>query len=763
MFFCRRITPFFTSRLSSVVPTALYVRPRARLSARANHSSTVSLYDAHADWSNEPESTKPDTQRSTDGHSSDSADRLLTKAVAGPSKHPALRDLHNGLQIALQHEQYKVADKLIQGLVEIYRRDSAIRFTIFQEFLCRSDLDKFDSATIASVLDLFNSSPFELKHLDPRVLVQFIENRQETFDESIWLAAMDAMLGHLSTLTVPRGMDTLVFEPTNGIKIAFSLIGFLIHRDEEAALKIFDILVQTENVPAEAMLSEEALAIADLKFIILSSLTKSALHWDWPILAASCLGGLLPDKRTQRCRPAVPALVADTISAILDKASQKDVASSLEACMSIIEMSSLALSVPFTLINRFYEIAAQHGQGRAAEALYHFSIQKAAHRKNPYPPPQGFALGWFLEHLSQHSDRVHLIRSLTEDVIERDLTVPTEFCARFVAINATAGNASLARTLYERFLRGPSWPLVVGNPILLIPMVRLFAALIKQTEVKIKDYERNTVLSKEQQETLEALNLRLKSLKKFSLSVFKRFKKQHLPLEEASHHILTTYVRACFVVGEQEEGIRGMQQLMNRREIPDIYDINVCINGISQNNPRRALDIVEEMVVGGRLMPDATTYGTIMSRALDHGDYELVDEMARKVKEIGLRRLSVKSLTGLVTAMTVEREGEPVEQWAKRVRETLEITEHWMGKHKAPSVQTGIHLVGAALKVDDPKAAFQFWTLIVREGMKWDDNQHRGIRQALVRSIVSHKERRLVTEVEHQSMISQIKSRKPLV
>ncbi|EAU85912.1 hypothetical protein CC1G_02935 [Coprinopsis cinerea okayama7 len=753
MFVSRRIPPLLASRLRAGLSNAHHLeQPIGRL--RVQPSTTSAIFTTHSLWSGSSD-VEPIAKTLT----SNAEPTQVDHASVEERTIPALQDFQEGLRIALDHDQYDVASVLLQQLTKIYSVDSASRLTVFHDFLKRDDLDQFDPAALVSVFNLIKSSPFEVKQLQTEGVFRFLS--REGVDTSAFAAGFDCIMAHLSTLQTPSGVNALDFKPPAAVGASFKLTRDLVSDDPQRSLALFDLLVDTGNVPAECLPGEEAMENADIKFVVLSSLSKASIHWGWFLAAARFTLDLLDPKAKEN--PFIPLLAIETLASLLDGPVQRQPLEYMNACFELIEESHAIQPVPDNLIVQFYKVAKEYDQGAAAEKLYGHSVRHRHHAPtHPYPLPPNSTLGWLMQHLSTSSQQLDLLRCLASDVARRPAILPPAMRPGFIAATASAGNASLARSLWEAYSRGKERHLVFASPKLLVPMVRLFAMVVKQKDKQLERAEAESQTRRRNGPSRPGkdpaiLRQDRASAQGFLDRLLDEYERCHHPISRASHFVFTTYVQACFVAGHHEEGLALMQALTERAELPDRHDINVMLNGIALRDPRQAVRVLNQMTESKRLSPDTTTYGTIMTRALDHRDFELVDDMIDLLvgpkARFKVPRFTLKSVAGILRALAFSRPEEPMEDRAARLRRAMSILEEWMTTNNSTSAQMGIFLSKAALQVGDPAMAFKFWDLMVRQAVRFRDIEHTQLRVAIANLVESHGREGSISTEEQERML----------
>ena len=87
-------------------------------------------------------------------------------------------------------------------------------------------------------------------------------------------------------------------------------------------------------------------------------------------------------------------------------------------------------------------------------------------------------------------------------------------------------------------------------------------------------------------------------------------------------------------MGRISDGINTLKILLERRELPDMYDINVALSAMAEYSPRKASRMIGKMVRRG-LTPDAVTFGTVLHHSIIHGDMDLANKLFNQAQQTG--------------------------------------------------------------------------------------------------------------------------------
>jgi hypothetical protein len=342
-----------------------------------------------------------------------------------------------------------------------------------------------------------------------------------------------------------------------------------------------------------------------------------------------------------------------------------------------------------------------------------------------------------MEYLTQKSRNMHLARALSKQAVEGFEPIPVRDRARFIAMIAAHGFSTQTRALWGRYSVGRDRDVVVGNAAMLVRIVGLFARLITQTQSKLEALK---VEASNSDEVVEDLSYdverdRSEDMAAFVDRVVTEFRHSKEPLGQARHFDLNSLARAYFILGQYAAGFDTFKVLMGRKEIPDLYDVNVAMSALAERNPRAAAKMIERMIEKN-LQPDPVTFGTVLHQAIVHGDMTLVTALIQRVRKLD-RHLSLKSVSALIRAsLQVENDSEG------SVRANLDrafgIVRSLINAKFICQPNTGKYCIFASLRVDDPVMAYKFWKLLVKDKTEWGDREQVFQRRLIAGRIQKH-------------------------
>ena len=523
------------------------------------------------------------------------------------------------------------------------------------------------------------------------------------------------LLKYLRSIRVPTGTDSLAYYPPKFVHETFGFVHKLvISSRDQLALDLLHVLLDQGFIPTEAFQNSKDV---DARTATTAALVRASLHWNWGPLGTKMLLYLL--RNAQPSDQFVRELAVDTSYALLVAPHKQNI----RDCLSLfLRMHRLDI-IPPGLVRQFYECASELLLGEQAASFYSFSRSAVVLQRHRYPPPQGKALTWLLKYLT--SKRMHLARVLVAEVVAEDLPIIAPFRARFISLAAYQGYSSLARQLWNRYSIGKDSHLIVGNSFLVLRMTSLYAHLIRRTKSQLQ--QAGTDSEK------DSLGLQLKDLRQFSDHVFRSYRKYHDPLIEAPHTVITSFARACFITGRMDLGFETFKILLKRKEVPDMYDINVVLSAVAKRHPRTAIQIINRLK-DGEVQPDAVSFGTVMHFAKLHGDSKLVLQMMDELRRLDKDQISLKSVAALVRATVSFEANETRKSQRQKLRDAMNIIMKLTSDRFLPFPQTGKYLVTASLHADDPVMAYRFWDLLLRNTTEWMDGE-----QVFQRRLISER------------------------
>jgi hypothetical protein len=337
-------------------------------------------------------------------------------------------------------------NQVIMDVLEVYRCHHTQRNNLIQSILSSADytlLQRDNVLLMLRYLEKHSTAHPSLSRKSVERLARMIADSSPSSsktDRAILKFVFPILLSHLKPIRVPPGALSLTYDPPALVHVSFSFLQKLLTTQQnQLALEVFEVLVDSKHIPPEAIYGMDT-SSKDFRFIVVSALVRACLHWNWRALGAKFLTDMLRSDHFRKL--SIFDLTVDTLYALLDTPTSNDV----RACRSLICEIHAVAPVPDGLIRQFYNSAVQCMLGGEAEAFYAFARSPAVVESHQYPPPRGLALAWLMQHLTVYSKNTHLGRLLATQVMEGHEPIPIQYRARFIAITAAHGYATVART-----------------------------------------------------------------------------------------------------------------------------------------------------------------------------------------------------------------------------------------------------------------------------------------------------------------------------
>ncbi|KDQ62551.1 hypothetical protein JAAARDRAFT_463632 [Jaapia argillacea MUCL 33604] len=554
-------------------------------------------------------------------------------------------------------------------------------------------------------------------------------------------------------------------------------------RNEEA-LHIFQVLVDTNNVSSDALDSPN-LVSDRFGAIILSALIKSCLQWQWYSRAYRFLNDALNTEESKPFDAHFAELTLQTLEHLIHSTKTDRLIAS-ESLIRRLLLRSPETPIPVTTISLFYDQARQIRDPMRAELVYAQTVNPTVRSRHQYPPPKGKTLTWLMEHLVQHSKNMHLARVLATQVVESNVAIPINERGSFIALVASAGFATQARAIWEKYSTGPDRYKVVGSSAAMLRMVSLFSSMITRQEGIVKEARSSPSAeggdpqstwppavevepqsqpsptgSGEEESEGSPRNLdvevdRLTDFTAFSARVVAEFRETLEPLVHAPHRALTSIARAYFMQRNIAAGCDVLKVLWDRREIPDLYDVNVALSALAEYDATAAANMIREMI-GKGLQPDGVTFGTVLHHAVQQCDVRLVCWLIHTSREVG--SLTPKGLTAVIRG-SIMAELDDIPTLRTNLTRSLEILSTLRHLDNLAAPNLGKFCVTASLRADEPLLAYRFWRLLLRGKAEWWDLEHLSLRVKIAKRIRAHQKQGKVDEVKAWTMLAQLDTRR---
>ncbi|KAK0244336.1 hypothetical protein EDD85DRAFT_898140 [Armillaria nabsnona] len=528
---------------------------------------------------------------------------------------------------------------------------------------------------------------------------------------------------HLEKHPLPPKKASVLYCPSQLIRRSgFYIRSLLIADKRDKVLEVFQVLMEKQFVQPIPELS----ASQEFGVIVLLTLTKAWFHWDWRNIGIQLLidGVRQPNAFDPAITSATHRLIADCTYQCVQHARHQELSDCLELLFQLHSISPL----PDNIIHALYITLKTQEFFALALKLYTFVSDPSVIEHHAYPPPPSEVLLWLLKSIDNQSSGSHLARSLAGAVVHQNVHLPVEDRAYFIAILAKNGFGNLARTLWLRYSTGPDKAYVTGNATCMIRMVSIFTHLRKRLnslESRPSTRIPDPALSRERDTEFAT----------FVNHVLTEWSLVHTPLTAASHENLTSFARANFIAGRQSDVFSVYEILLERREIPDLHDVNIVLGALAERHPRAAARMIERMVEKG-LHPDGVTFGTVMHQALVHKDLSLFQDLLLRLSEMQVA-LTEKALVSFLRAnATLSLTAAPDVQ-RKKFLGILSVVTAMKHTGITSSPHLGKFLAYAALKAGLVVFAYRFWKLLLSESAQWDDDEQGQLRSTLISNIRS--------------------------
>lgn len=637
---------------------------------------------------------------------------------------------------ALKHGSQDIVDNLTADVLDDHLLSQQQRAEVAASLLCvpRRYSSLLDKRTILSLLTIIHrwDRRFDLPvPATLHVIKTIIDDTTSCIlDRSSINLVLGTFLKQLASLQPPTGAKAVSHRPLEAISLAYLLINkFVSLKQYREAFELFQTLSNHGHVPAEALLAEVPSPLAhDFAVIVRSTLARACLHWDWYHRGVGFIASIM--KSQDSLKQDLEPLALELLHGSLERCS----ATQFKACawlMCHLVDPHCGVVIPTQIIHLFYHRAMRVGDREAAHVFYSHTQSGRVKTTTNYPPPRGATLTWLMKYLVGQKHDVHLARCLAKQVVDTSEPIPRYDRGHFIALTASQGFATEARALWKRYSVGYSREFVVGNAATMIRVVSLFAQRDSWSrKMKRTGARRVGAGYSELDEKMGT------EYHRFAHQVLEAFRESILPLEGANHFDLSALARGYFMLGEMGEGLRSLQVLIGRREIPDQHDMNVALSAMARQSARAASRVVNRMIDLG-LRPDQVTFGTVLHEAIEQGDEELVTEMLNRAREVGVS-LSPKTMVSVIQASVAVGEGMDSKRLEANVGHAWEVVRTADEGSVVHTPNVGKCCIAACLHVEDPALAFKFWEHLVQGKTQWGDLEQRNQRRAIGHMVRRH-------------------------
>lgn len=253
----------------------------------------------------------------------------------------------------------------------------------------------------------------------------------------------------------------------------------------------------------------------------------------------------------------------------------------------------------------------------------------------------------------------------------------------------------------------------------------------------------------------------------FAHKVLDAYRRAKEPLHRASHHDLNAIARTSDLLGNVRLSMQALQTIVNRKEIPDTYDVNVVMMAMAARDPLRAEEMLGLMLQEGMQLNDLT-FTAVITGWLQKGDTKRASRVYSQAMRAGYGKLSTVVGTRLLVALvescySSELEGNSKEEvradiWVQRTRLrqvcSLIKTESYRISSLPPDL--GERCTSVALRLEDAGLALYFWKALVKTAMLIETDQQRELRHSISRLLENTAKKGLIGAEERERMIAEL-------
>ena len=340
--------------------------------------------------------------------------------------------------------------------------------------------------------------------------------------------------------------------------------------------------------------------------------------------------------------------------------------------------------------------------------------------------------------------------------------------ASFVALVAECGFTLQARTLYEKYAKGTDGKAFVCDAALLVRLISLCAARLRILGNRILPAEVKRDESADTTSTVDhdlppsspgapgsdpvddqmpqaplvypesehptpvegtvadhqgmTVEEQRDDIRAFADRVVDNFVRRAGPLRTLAHFQLTSLARAQMMLGRVADSFATLRVLLDRRELPDMHDINIALASLASISPSQAM-VALFSLPGIGMRPDSVSFGTVIHYACVDNDAELVKRLIRRAKRWEVP-LDYKTYSTIIRQTALSKD--PTFQHVANVSEALDSI---LALGVIPSPNIARDSVFLALSARDPSSAYTFWKDFIRGKVGWNDDKHMRLRK----------------------------------
>lgn len=569
---------------------------------------------------------------------------------------------------------------------------------------------------------------------------------------------------------VPPPDGTMPVKTLPGTWTLYRIVLELVDRGSRSlSFELFGDLVRSNRIPAVALNSTSQLTPRKetktddsqdtFDAVIILTIARACEAYNWPV-RMTALTKAVVSRCTSASSQELRNSISDHVHEIIENLTRNKIPASLKGAVTICKACALNDNIrplPDSLIQNLYYSLEDRGLRSEMARLYLSLLKTSKGRQgstptplNPttaqlpdidlpvlewgtvpqyYPPNHRARIG-LMEHFVTERHDVNALRILVQDIVSRhdDRNTNISFLAEGVALLAEAGQLDAAKEVWARTSNVPGFELLYGNAKAVMRMCKgLVAAAIKAKDedvsVERKRPLENTIRTDQDGLTMfhsMGKNRTVKAIKANSSfgsafdtakSIIQNFILLKQPLANASHRDLTTITRLGFLIDDLPMATISSEILLDRKEIPDLYDLNVLLSGIAQYDCGQAVSIANKAIKQG-IRIDKVAWATLIHYALINGDFDLSRSIIKTAHSEHVRWgnhvIDIIVRRGF-DSKTVDRSyvGEFLAQ-------SFQLLQYATRAGHAPWMSLGVLCIHRAVQFDFPLLAFKFWKLVCK-------------------------------------------------
>ncbi|KAK0201696.1 hypothetical protein DFS33DRAFT_1455552 [Desarmillaria ectypa] len=646
---------------------------------------------------------------------------------------------------SLSLNQFKV---IVSDVLQIYKCPEKSQIIVIRSIIASGYFFRLSPEDVLALVQRLDQLFGGLENADRGLIERFLGNLHPS-PTVAHLELLDmlhpVLMYHLERHPLPPKKASVWYRPSQLIrKSGLHIRALLIADKRDKVLEVFQVLMGKQFVQPVPELS----ASQEFGVIVLLTLTKAWFHWDWRDIGMLLLidGVRQPNAFDAAIASTTHRLIADSVHQCVQHARHRE----LGECLGLLFQLHSISPLPDNIIHALYIAVKTQGFFPLGLKLYGFVSDPSVIKYHAYPPPPSEVLLWLLQSIDNQSSGSHLARSLAGAVVHQNVHLPVQDRAHFIAILAKNGFGNLARTLWLRYSTGPDKAYVTGNATCMIRMVSIFTHLRKRLqapESRPSSRIPDPALARERDAEFVT----------FVNHVLTEWSLVHTPLTSTSHENLTSFARANFIAGRQSDVFNVYEILLERREIPDLYDVNIVLGALAERHPRAAARMIERMVEKG-LYPDGVTFATVLHQSLVHNDLSLFQDLILRLGEMQVA-LTEKALVSFLRANATLSLTTAPDVQRKKFLGILSVVTTMKHTGITSSPHLGKFLAYAALKAGLAVFAYRFWKLLLSESAQWDDNEQGQLRSTLISNIRSRWHKGIIAEGRARLMLRHLAGR----